>query len=285
MFEVKDEFNGLKIKNLECSDPRTAFRYIGGDIIAITDACLFGFADSLDTGSGFSIYVSSYDDSKIVRLYNDCDPINYKYSDHTDDAKLFAELAAKQKVIKLTEFPSAIITYNDKVVGHEAPYYKNQKTFMQAAQSGLELGKMIHHLRYGLRAIKEMYDNGIAYLDIHGGNFMVDEENNQTHVIDFDSKYMRVKKEDEKYFGIYYSDLVERYVRMVQNKILPLYGIEIDLAFAQNFETLDLALANINKIYADDTDNDKTYEEKYSKQYKYGTMRTLNSFSNCKVVA
>lgn len=72
------------------------------------------FADSNKDSSSFDIsdewvyiYRTLYDENKAYRLYKDF--FNYKYIHHHDE-KITSKLQTYQKNVKLTEFPTGVIT-------------------------------------------------------------------------------------------------------------------------------------------------------------------------------
>lgn len=69
---------------------------------------------------GVYIYQTDYDFKKALRIYKDF--ADYQYTFH-DDYKLISILQDRQSFVTLTDFPTGIVTIENKVIGQEIPYY------------------------------------------------------------------------------------------------------------------------------------------------------------------
>ena len=130
---------------------------------------------------GVNIYQSKYCENIALKLYKDIG--SYKYTFH-DDEVIISELQKRQKNIKLTKFPTGVITVENKVVGQEIPYFSNSINIAKLFESGKLTKRPTQYYLEILKILKELLENGILYQDIHGGNFIIDSNGN-VQVIDF----------------------------------------------------------------------------------------------------
>lgn len=143
---------------------------------------------------GVDIYKSNYDPKVALRIYKDF--IDYKYTSCYDQ-KMISKLQEKQKQVKLTEFPTGVVSIEGKVVGQEIPFYEGYNTLLSTFMDK-KLNVLPTHIYIEvLKRIKELYSAGILYIDIHGKNFLINQ-NNDIKLIDFDDKYLSFD-EDMKY--------------------------------------------------------------------------------------
>ena len=142
------------------------------------------FSD-MDESYGVYIYKSFYDDRKALRIYKDF--INFQITFH-DDEKLVSELQKRQKNIKLTEFPTGIITIENKIIGQEIPYYDNHKTIKAEIEEIKDIKKLLLYYKQIIDIIEELLKNNIYYADLNTGNFLV--KNDIIKLIDFESGFI-----------------------------------------------------------------------------------------------
>lgn len=133
------------------------------------------------------IFKSLHDSKKVFRIYDDY--ADYKFSSHEDD-KLISKLQEKQKNIKLTKFPTGVITIENKIIGQEIPFYHNAMTLTKLFKENLyDVFPTEIYLKV-LKILKELYKNGILYCDIHSNNFLI--QNGKIKLIDFEEKYIAI---------------------------------------------------------------------------------------------
>ena len=187
----------------------------------------FFFSHGLKVSEGIYLYQSYYDKNKALRIYKEF--ADYKYLYSTDD-KLVSKLQEKQKDIKLTEFPTGIVSIENYVIGQEIPFYEDYKTF-----ASLLLNKQLTELPINvymdiLKILKELADNGIYYSDVHAKNFMINLESLTTKLIDFETRFVSI--DNEKKF--LYKNMIINLKHMI-TKINSLYNIQ----FSNTFNKLD----------------------------------------------
>ena len=159
-----------------------------GKIICETKRDLSYF-DDVDNylRNGVFIYKPKYDSNKVLRVYKDifgvCD--DYKYTDYSDDY-VVSKLQSKQKNVKLTEFPTGIVTLDKYVIGQEIPFYTNHSPLSEKTNKS----DIIKYYLDILNILKELLNNDIIYSDIHADNFLIDNVNNIVRLIDFDEYYL-----------------------------------------------------------------------------------------------
>lgn len=173
--------------------------------------------------SSVYIYKSKYDPKKALRIYDDYG--HYKYTYHADD-KFISNLQSRQSKVKLTEFPTGIVSVENIIIGQEIPYYDNCYNILEMFKSKTYKKIPTKYYIEMLKIIKEMYYAGVLYKDIHEGNFLVDKQTEQIHLIDFDD--MHTWFDYEK--GAAYEAMVGHFKYLV-NKLNKIENIE----FLENF--------------------------------------------------
>lgn len=165
-----------------------------GKFLKEKNCCL---ADDLSGRIGTMLYQANYDSKKALRIYPDCSDIPFGGTCHKDD-KFVNSLLLKQNKIKLTEFPTGIVTLDNYVIGQEIPYYEDYETIKSLFErNGLSQLPTYYYLKMYM-IIKELYDNGIIYSDTHGENFLIKE--NDIKLIDFDENEVSID-DNKKYLN------------------------------------------------------------------------------------
>lgn len=113
----------------------------------------------------------------------------YGFNGDKDD-KLIQKLQERKDKVKLAKFPTGVITKDGRIIGQEIPYFMGCITIDELSKCKAPIKNPIKLYREVLLIIKEMYDNGILYLDNHAKNFMINS-NNEVEVIDYESNYVR----------------------------------------------------------------------------------------------
>jgi hypothetical protein len=143
------------------------------------------FMSNCVTERGVWIYASPIDSTRAFRIYKDFQDNNVG---HFYDLKLISELKLRQPNVKLTEFPTGIITDQSKIIGQEIPFYRGYITL----EKFISNGHMFKHDMYLkiLKIIRELLANQIIYTDIHKNNFLIDVITDDIKLIDFDDSYI-----------------------------------------------------------------------------------------------
>ena len=142
------------------------------------------FDDIYIQESGVYIYQGYNNPNIAYRIYKSF--ADYGFNGNRDDI-LIQELSKRKDNIKLTEFPSGVVTLEGKIIGQEIPYYPNYLSIYEYIKSNnnIDLNTIYKMI---LNIIKELYDNGILYYDTHAKNFLIKDNNSniKINLIDFD---------------------------------------------------------------------------------------------------
>lgn len=154
--------------------------------------------------------------------------------------KKFYEVSDKLSNI---DFPIAYYQENSKLRGLVIPYYdkgisirnviksNNSEKFMSLYNhsNNLEENFMYLYLEI-LSLLEKMYQEKISYLDIHGGNFIIYQ--NQIKVIDFDPRYVKFNN------MFYESYIINKYCHLI-NDLNTSFKLKNKLIFPKdNFENM-----------------------------------------------
>lgn len=173
---------------------------------------------------GVFLFRSLYDKKKGLRIYKDYNL--YKYVHH-DDYTIVSKLQEKQKNIKLSEFPTGILTIENKIIGQEIPLYDNSKTIFDYFKEGNMKKRPTQFYLEILKILKELFDNGIMYRDVHARNFLVENITEIINIIDFESIFVSFDK-----LPYTYSALINNYKVGLINILNSICGIE----FSEDFK-------------------------------------------------
>ena len=128
--------------------------------------------------------------------------------------------------IKLTTLPLGIIKENGIIIGQLIKYYNNSKTLKDFFKENKDIDPISYYFKV-LDIIEELVQNNICYEDVHGGNFLVIE--NQLKLIDFSQHRVKI---NEHYKGMYYN--------MFQNFASMVNRLNIEILQRQDQERLIL---------------------------------------------
>lgn len=186
---------------------------------------------SYDDNAGCYVYVDKNNSNRAFRIYKDY--ADYKYTCH-DDAKFISELQNRQKNVKLTEFPTGVVSLENYVIGQEIIYYNNYLT-LQNSLEFINKDKIIKYYIDILKILKELVNNEIIYKDLHYGNIVVDIVNDVVKLIDFESFFVSF---DVK---ISYKHMINN-LKLMMNKINTFLNLNLDIS---KTDTLD----NLEEVY------------------------------------
>ena len=173
---------------------------------------------------GIYLYKSSYDPKVALRVYRDF--YHYKYSGNIDE-RMVSKLQDRQKFVKLTEFPTGVVTIENKVIGQEVPYYENYNTLRNVFNEKQHKKIPTYYYIEILKILKELYAADIVYSDIHGRNFILSAVDETMKLIDFDDGYVKFD-EDKKY---HYTSMISN-LKYLINKLNEMSQI----TFKDNFD-------------------------------------------------
>lgn len=130
---------------------------------------------------GVYIYKSKYDNSKALRIYKCFNDPNFN---GFRDEQLISKLQYFQPLVDKTSFPTGVVTLDGKIIGQEIDYYDNYKQLYEIKDL-VTTKELLLLYRKCLEIVSELHNKGIGYLDIHGRNFLVDN-NLDVKLIDFE---------------------------------------------------------------------------------------------------
>lgn len=194
-----------------------------------------------DPDSGVYIYQSNTDDNIAYRVYK-CFA-DYGFNGYKDDF-LIQSLYDRSSNITDISFPTGVVTLDGRIIGQEIPYFSHHVTLYQYLIKNLSNNPVKFYMLM-LDYIKEMYDNGIIYSDLHAKNFMVDLLNDdKLEVIDFESSHVK------------FDDLsIQSRVSLLnsfKNMIIGLnglYGVDCDISSTDSFDDMREELYTLQKVF------------------------------------
>lgn len=222
---IKDNFTDSRgqtynIRNIHFPNFEDVYGNLG---TFVTESHRYANVFSDYTEDGIYLYKSSYDPKRALRIYKDFH--HYKYIGHSDE-RLITKLHEKQPDIRLTEFPTGIITIENKVVGQEIPYYENYETIRNVFENKSNNKIPTYYYIEILKIIKELYECGIVYQDIHTKNLLFNIYDETIKLIDFEP--FNVKFDDDRKYG--YASMISNLKQLI-NVLNELSSIEFTSDF------------------------------------------------------
>lgn len=165
------------------------------------------------------------------------------------DPRMIEELSVRQPNIKLTEFPTGIVSINQYPIGQEIPFYSDYQTLKEFSQSIANVGgkEVILAQAYMklLLALKELMENEIYYSDIHSGNFLVSFKgsNVDVKIIDFDSALVSFGK-----FTDYQKWHYQFYLKYMLNQNNKYANIDYQIGSLSDDNPIDDAMEKVVKM-------------------------------------
>lgn len=132
--------------------------------------------------SGVYIYQDFNKSNIAYRIYKEF--ADYNFNGYKDDV-LISKLQKRQSNIHLTKAPFGVVTLDGKIIGQIIYFFENYITLYEFS---MEKSREINYIKLYIKMLtilKELYDNGILYLDIHAKNFMINSHN-KINLIDFE---------------------------------------------------------------------------------------------------
>jgi len=197
---------------------------------------------SLETG----VYIyQSYDNPNVAyRIYKEF--ADYGFDGYGDD-KLIQELVVRQHNVFLSKFPTGVVTLDGKIIGQEIPYFHSSVVLFECTIDSFKDKNPINVYKKILEILKELFDNGITYLDVHSRNFMLDLSSldEKIDIIDFDSQY--IKFDDNSLYSL--EKLFSNYSRMINflNTKFSIVDIVDSFIEVDNFDDAFVQLEEMNK--------------------------------------
>lgn len=159
------------------------------------------FSTSAALNEGVYIYQTNYLRSRALRIFKDWAiyyPKIARQYVYRKDPQLIQELKSREKNIKLTEFPTGIVTLEDYIIGQEIPFYEQTKTLFEISKEK-KVNDILQYYLDMIRILNELVQNGIIYTDCHAKNFVVNYVNNIVNLIDFEPHQVFIDENKNKY--------------------------------------------------------------------------------------
>lgn len=189
--------------------------------------------DSLNfDDDGFYIYKSLYDENKGLRVYKRFN--EYKFNGDRDEI-LISKLQERQAKIKLTEFPTGVLTREGYIFGQEMPFYENYETLFNFKDNIDSISQLVEIYKKCLKILEELCKNDIYYTDVHSKNFMVN--NDDIKLIDFE--YSRVKFDDPSYIDVVFYRVTKMF-DLINSLLDSNVKYDCPVNFEQAYENLDI---------------------------------------------
>lgn len=140
----------------------------------------------IDDLNGVYVYRSKIEPDKAYRIYKDQIYGGiYSYRDEY----FISELNKYGKDIKLSQLPTGIVTLDAKTIGQEIPYIEGPTLREYAKEEKKQILPTKIYVQI-LNIIKELYDKGIYYQDIHERNFKI--KDGILGLIDWEEQYVKL---------------------------------------------------------------------------------------------
>ena len=156
------------------------------------------------------IYQDKKDLTQGYRIYKDYNIVKHEPYLHQDDLGLIKNLHIYGKNVQKTTFPYGVVTLDKAVIGQIIPYYDNSVSLLKML-SNSSLNVYTWFLK-AYEIIQELYDNDIIYIDIHGNNFLV--LNNELKIIDFEPGAVYFK--DKSFQILLMGFVLDGFIKMIQ---------------------------------------------------------------------
>ena len=150
------------------------------------------YSESEELIDGVYIYKTYYDDLKALRIYKDW--ADYKFISHASDIKIISELQKRQQYVKLTEFPTGIVTLENSVIGQEIPLYEGYKNLIEVVKN-IDSKEVLKYYLQMIKILQELISTDIIYVDCHTKNFLINEKTSDIKLIDFEPTDISLKKD------------------------------------------------------------------------------------------
>lgn len=145
------------------------------------------------TLEGSYIYQTYNNPNIAYKIYKEF--ADYGFNGYKDDV-LIQKLQSVKSNIDLTKFPTGVVTLDGRIIGQEIPYYDNAITLLDYVKKASVDNRINAYIKI-LKILQELFKNGILYLDIHPKNFMVNADNDNINLIDFDSDFICFDTDDK----------------------------------------------------------------------------------------
>lgn len=193
---------------------------------------------------GVYIYRNKVNPNCVYKIYKRY--MNPNFISHLEDALLIEKCESIKENIKLTSFPTGVITLEGKIIGTELPFYSDSLTAKQYFSKNKIDNPYSIYIKM-LKILKELYENNFIYLDVHEENFMIDASKEIINLIDFDYNYILFEDIEDKYKII----VLKQFREMIKNlnKIIREKNKLVDSINVETFEDAEEDLLYLKDNY------------------------------------
>ena len=172
----------------------------------------------------------------------------FYFTDGCSDARMIEELQKRQSTVKLTEFPTGVVTVCKQVIGQEMPFYPNGYTLKDFAKKIKDNPNKIKLLTNSYIAVfksfEELISNEIFHGDLHTSNVMIDKDDSSiANVIDFSPIYTGFGKLTPSRLDTYQSDFAN-----IVNVANEFAGINYELEKMSSDNPVDEAIEKVLRM-------------------------------------
>lgn len=213
-----------------------------GKFVAETKREVNMYFDSLASAlSGVNVYQTHGNPNIAYRIYKEF--ADYGFNGQ-DDARLIQNLSERNTNIKLSKFPTGVVTLDGRIIGQEIPYFPNSVTLLDYIKIKYPNINPFNLYIEVLKILKEMYDNGIIYLDNHPKNFMITEDDHsyKMNIIDFESSFVKFDDCDR----LHTNNLFKNYLNMI-NRLNNMLGVTDKVGEIVKVDNFDNAFDQLNE--------------------------------------
>jgi serine/threonine protein kinase len=207
------------------------------------------FKCSGNLNNGVYIYQDYNNPLIAYRIYKSF--ADYRFNGFMDD-ELIQKLMERKDKITFSKLPTGVVTLDGLIIGQEIPYFPFSVTLHDyfLKFNNIEILKIYKRV---LEQLKELYNNGIIYTDIHPNNFMINLNDGNIDVIDFD--YFLIKIDSASLTDL--KKMLLNFNRMI-NYLNNICGVDLTISqfkLTENFEDtfyeldkMSKRLVNIHKL-------------------------------------
>ena len=164
------------------------------------------------------------------------------------DPKMIQELQKRQSSVKLTQFPTGVVSVCKQVIGQEMPFYPNADTLKEFAEkiknepNKVELMTKAYISTF--TTIDELIANEIFHGDLHTSNIMVDRNDpSRVNLIDFSPVYTSFGKLASHQLDTYQNDFAN-----IVNVANEFAGINYELEKMSSDKPVEEAIEKVLKM-------------------------------------
>ena len=221
--------------------------YFGKFITATEDEQIDSFSSE---PTGMLIYQDEENPNIGYRIYKGIfwGAKKFYFTDGCSDPRIIEELQKRQSTVKLTEFPTGVVSVCRQVIGQEMPFYHNADTLKEFAKKIKDDPNKVNLLTKAyistFTAINELILNEVFHGDLHTSNIMVDRnDSSMINLIDFSPIYTSFGKLTSSKLDTYQTDFAN-----IVNIANEFAGIDYELEKMSSDRPVEEAIEKVLKM-------------------------------------